>query len=158
LLKLGIGSGILKKLDNAKENLKTKARLLGSFSLDDFIKGNKHFLKFQGSTTEYPCGQGTWLVLYDTIPISENQLIEFPQVLRYSSKSAEASQQIFQNISPELKFDKLPVPSVSSSRIFTNEIVESRKLEVNFKPNFIAHDSRMTEIIQAEKEEIKRLK
>ena len=92
LLKLGIGSGILKKLENSKENLKTKARLLGSFSLDDFIKGNKHFLKFQGSTTEYPCGQGTWLVLYDTIPISENQLIEFPQVLRYSSKSAEASQ------------------------------------------------------------------
>lgn len=86
LLKYGIGTNRLGKLEKVADGANVKARLASAFSLQDLIGDSKDYIKFKGSTTEYPCSEAIWLVLYKAIPISENQAKEFPLSLRYQAK------------------------------------------------------------------------
>lgn len=155
LMKYGIGTNRLQRLEKAPDGSNIKARLTSAFSLEDFVGHTKEFLTFKGSTTEYPCKEATWIVMYKSIPISENQAKEFPLTIRYQAKQPLGSQTIYQNIKPGLKSLKLPTYKSGRQRIFTNIIEEGSRPVLNFKPRFVAKQKRMAAIIKAEKEELK---
>ena len=149
LLKLGIGNGALGSLLNHDGTSSVSKTIEKSFNLRDFIGKTRKYLKYEGSTTEYPCHQATWLIPYKTIGISKDQLKEFPAMLRYPAKQATKDQQIFQNVDKDLKELKLPHVSSGRERIFMNVVLESQPLRINFEPQFMNHDKIMKSVLKS---------
>ena len=85
LERLGFGKNKFSDLWN-KEKKKKQIKLESSFSLHSFIQEGSRFFKFDGSSTEYPCKKGVWIVMQRAIGVSKSQLYDFPKTTRFFAK------------------------------------------------------------------------